>query len=578
MAMGARTWRLVGLGLVGVLLAAWASYGPFLFATCCHPVVTPFNQAWRLVSWLVWVCLLLVVYAREPTGPMWKLVLARLAVGGMWVIGYAPPDLLWTIERYRDVGDVVFGHIVLAFPTGRLTHRFDTNFIRFAYAYVIGFTTLALLFWVVPADWGRTNVFALWPNETIHRVVSNVGLAGAPILAGVVLWRLWRRYHAATPTMRRILAPVVVTVPIAMAMIGLWYVADLIDRDEIRVLMQGPLSLLASFLLPAGLLIGALRTRLARGSVADLAVELSGGLPLGGLQPVLARALRDPTLVIAYPAPEGGGYVDQDGQPVDLDHLAENRASSPLRRGDEVLAVLVHDSNLEAENPGLVRAVGSVAELALTNERLSAQVRAQLAEVRASRTRIVEAADAERSRIERDLHDGAQQRLLALAMRLQTAKVTGRQSDQLLDEATAELEAAVGEVRELARGLHPPILGDLGLAPALDALAERTPIPVEVRAPDRRYPESVERAIYFLVSESLTNVVRYAQATSVRVNVRDDDRTLSVEVRDDGRGGADPSRGSGLRGLTDRVAALGGEMTVESVAGQGTSIRAAFSL
>jgi signal transduction histidine kinase len=205
-------------------------------------------------------------------------------------------------------------------------------------------------------------------------------------------------------------------------------------------------------------------------------------------------------------------------------------------------------------------------------------VRAQLAEVRASRARIVEAADAERRRIERDLHDGAQQRLLALATRLQTAKATAQGAGDLVDEATTELEAAVSEVRELARGLHPQILTDLGLGPALEALAERAAIPVEVRAPDRRYPVAVETAAYFLVSEALTNVARHAEATGAVVTVSHQDDRLTVEIADDGSGGADVRRGTGLRGLVDRVAASGGSLTIDSQLGKGTAVRAAFPL
>jgi signal transduction histidine kinase len=249
-----------------------------------------------------------------------------------------------------------------------------------------------------------------------------------------------------------------------------------------------------------------------------------------------------------------------------------------IERDGETLAVLIHDPVDLVEDPNLVEAVGSVARLALENERLSAQVRAQLEEVRASRERIIEAGDAERRRVERDLHDGAQQRLVALAMRLQTARKTTPGAEALLDEATAELQTAVAEVRGLARGLHPTILTELGLAAAVDALAERTPIPVSVDIPETRFPEAVEATAYYVVAEAITNMTRYAEARTARVTATVEDDHLVTVVQDDGRGGADATRGSGLRGLADRVAAVRGRLEVLSPIGVGTTIRVELPL
>jgi signal transduction histidine kinase len=288
---------------------------------------------------------------------------------------------------------------------------------------------------------------------------------------------------------------------------------------------------------------------------------------------VLARALRDPSLQLAFPAPDGEGLVDADGRALP-DPTASNRAITRVEHDGELLAVLIDDPDAVAEDPGLAEAVGSVARLALENERLAAQVRAQLEEVRASRQRIVDAADAERRRVERDLHDGAQQRLVALAMRLDLARETTGASSQLLDEATAELRAAVAEVRDLARGLHPPILTEAGLRPAIEALAERAAVPVTIDAPERRYPAPVEAAAYFVINEAITNTTKYAGATAVHVTIEERDGRLTVSIRDDGHGGADPAGGSGLAGLTDRVAALGGRLDVDSPPGGGTTILA----
>jgi signal transduction histidine kinase len=240
--------------------------------------------------------------------------------------------------------------------------------------------------------------------------------------------------------------------------------------------------------------------------------------------------------------------------------------------------MLVHDPALDDEDPGLVEAVGAAARLAIENERLAAQVRAQLEEVRESRARIVEAADGERRRLERDLHDGAQQRLVALAMRLELAKEGTSGASSLLEEATAELRTAIGEVRDLAHGLHPTILTEAGLGAAVEALAERAPFPVDVDVPDGRFPGPIEATAYFIVAEALTNVARHAEASEAHVLVTVDAGQLVVTVRDDGRGGADPARGSGLRGLSDRVAAASGSLTLSSPPGKGTFVRATLPL
>jgi signal transduction histidine kinase len=204
------------------------------------------------------------------------------------------------------------------------------------------------------------------------------------------------------------------------------------------------------------------------------------------------------------------------------------------------------------------------------------------AELNASRARILEAAFTERRRLERNLHDGAQQRLVALAIQL---RMLERRLDEperagpLLRAATEELEQALEELRELARGLHPAVLHDRGLAPALETLAARAPLPVSVEGvPDERLGEPLEAAVYFVVAESLTNAVKHAEASELRVRMDATAGELRVEIADDGRGGADPDTGSGLRGLADRVEALGGRLALDSPPGAGTVVRAALPL
>jgi signal transduction histidine kinase len=208
---------------------------------------------------------------------------------------------------------------------------------------------------------------------------------------------------------------------------------------------------------------------------------------------------------------------------------------------------------------------------------LDAELRESLEELRASRARVVQAGDAARRRIERDLHDGAQSRLVALSLLLRSAR---RRADadpelaELLDRAQEELQTSLGELRELARGIHPAVLTERGLEPALDALAARAPVPVSLAVEAGPLPGPVESTAYFVVSEGLTNVAKYSRATEASVTVRRVDGRVTVDVTDDGVGGADATRGSGLRGLADRVASLDGTLALDSPAGGGTRLRA----
>jgi signal transduction histidine kinase len=333
---------------------------------------------------------------------------------------------------------------------------------------------------------------------------------------------------------------------------------------------------IAAFIaLPLALLAGFLRARLARAGVGDLLLELER-TPPQGIREALARALGDPTLDVAFWLPERREFVDAGGQTVDLPADGGSRAVTRLEENGEPLAALVHDASLRDE-PKLVRAAGAAARLALENARLHADMRAQLAKVQESRVRIVTAADDERRRIERDLHDGAQQRLVALALQLRSAQRqldanVDPELDELISSTVDGLQLAVEELRELAHGVHPAILTEDGLAAALDAITARTPLPVTLDVSDDRLSPQVEATAYYVVCEALANVVKHARATRASVSAQRRNGMLVVEVDDDGIGGARPDDGSGLRGLTDRVEALGGRLRIESPVGGGTRI------
>jgi signal transduction histidine kinase len=296
----------------------------------------------------------------------------------------------------------------------------------------------------------------------------------------------------------------------------------------------------------------------------------------GPVRELLAESLGDRTVAIAYWLPDRGVFVDEVGRPVTLPDPGSGRTWTAVERDGRPVAAIVHDAALDT-TPELVQAAAAASSLAIDNERLKADLRARVEELRLSRLRIVEATDDARRRLERDLHDGAQQHLVALALELRVLKsrLGDQESAALVDGVAVRLDTAITELRELARGIHPSILTEQGLGPALRALAARTVVPVQAEIElDGRLPAPVEAAAYFLVAEALTNVDRYAGASSARLAVRRERDALLVEVADDGTGGVDLEAGSGLRGLQDRLAAVDGTMEIDSPQGAGTRLTA----
>jgi signal transduction histidine kinase len=279
---------------------------------------------------------------------------------------------------------------------------------------------------------------------------------------------------------------------------------------------------------------------------------------------------------VAYWLPEYRSYADANGQSVALPPPGGDRKVASVERDGDRVAALVYDASLD-DDPELVEAVTAAAAIALENEHLHAESQARLIELKASRERIVAAGDAERRRLERNLHDGAQQRLVGIALQLrllQNRIGDDPSAKELVTTASDELALSLAELRELAHGIH-PALREHGLPAALEALANRATVPTEVTCETPgRLPESVELAAYFVVSEALTNVAKYSQATHSTVCVTRSGPTVTIEIADDGIGGADDSRGSGLRGLADRVEALDGSLRVSSPPGAGTTVTA----
>jgi signal transduction histidine kinase len=328
---------------------------------------------------------------------------------------------------------------------------------------------------------------------------------------------------------------------------------------------QGMLVLVA-----VGLFADLLWGRWTQAAITGLVVDLGAADEAGTLRAKLARAVGDPSLVVAYRLPDLDGYVDEAGRPVELPAAGTSQTVTRLRDGDREIGALVHDIAV-LDDPDLVKAVAAAAGVAVANARLQAEVRARVSEVEGSRRRIVEAGDAERRRLERELREGAQRRLARVAELLADR---GPPTADL----QRELQAARAALTEFARGVHPRTLTETGLAAALAELSELSPVPVQVRVPEERLPLAVEAAVYYVCSEALTNVAKHAKASTVDVRVERRAGLVGVEITDDGVGGADPVRGSGLRGLADRVEALQGRLRVTSAPGSGTRILAEIPL
>jgi signal transduction histidine kinase len=471
-------------------------------------------------------------------------------------------------------------YVVLAFPSGRL----ENSLHRWLFGLAI--------FAVGPLDVARLVLGGHDPQSCVGcpttmliEVVNSPGIAGAlavalyglgAFVAASALAVLLRRWRRASPRLRYAIAPVLWAGAAGFVAVFLMVTNHFLEEpagEAPHVLLDVVTASIAF-----AFLIGLGRIRLARSAVADLVIELGNTPGPGELRTALARTLRDPSLVIAYWLPDAERYVDADGHPVVLPVEDHERSVTIVHRDGHTIAALLHDPALR-EDEQLVESVCAAAGLAMENERLQAQLRARLEELTASRTRIVEATQAERRRIERDLHDGSQQQLVSVAMTLGLADsrflAEPESAQTFLREARTGLSEALEDLRELSRGIYPGILTERGLAPALDELAARGHLPVElvVSLPER-LPERVETAAYFTVSEALTNVAKYAHATNVGVRVERVDGRAVIQVRDDGTGGADPSRGSGLRGLRDRVEALGGHLTLQSPPGKGTVVEA----
>ncbi|MGK5682758.1 sensor histidine kinase [Actinoplanes sp. URMC 104] len=515
----------------------------------------------------VWILLAYVVcgliaWTRRPGSAFGRLLVLVGFGAALSNLAWSPHPLLFTVGQAVDLLVVaLFLHVFLAFPSGRLS-GWPRVLVVTAYAVSIGLQLTAMAL----GAFGPDNLLAVADRPLAANVVHAVELLSlsALLLAGVGLLAVRLR---AGP-LRRSVRWLVGSFALGLVSLAVLLVMGMLAVPGFTAVQRVTLVVLG--LAPVAFLAGLLDVRLARASVGELVVALRS--EPDDLTPALSRALRDPTASLLYWLPQYRTWVDHDGRPRTLPEPAR-----VIRRDGQPVAAIAHHPDVAAE-PDLLDAVAAAVEMVLDNGRLRAELKAGLAEVRGSRARVLEAGRRERRRLERDLHDGAQQRLVGLSLRLSLLENrlgADPSARQAVAEARAEVATSLGELRDLAHGLYPAVLSGHGLAVALESVAARAPVPVRLEIGiDGRLPEAIEVAAYYVVCESLTNVGRHARATGATVSVRRAGEALMVQVEDDGVGGADTEQGSGLRGLADRVEALGGTLRVWSPAGGGTRLRA----
>ncbi|MGI8762835.1 MAG: sensor histidine kinase [Ilumatobacteraceae bacterium] len=534
-----------------------------------------------VVPGLVMIAAGLLIRSRRPQNRCWWLL---VAASFAWYVGdfehSTNDDVVLGAFAFGGWYGLFLGWAVLAFPSGRLQHHRDKVLVAALFALLAARSVSRVFLHVRPdfAGYGVENRFLPISDDRWWRMVEDVFAWGyAATMLGLLVSVADRWLRSSRPG-RRMVSPALSAATALAAAVAYEYAIGW--NADVPVATGLPIYYVVWWAYAAvalALVIGLLRLRGTRSAVVDLVAELGHDAPPARLGDALGRALGDASLTLLPWSAAAESYVDDRARPVQLPVDQPNRAITRIERRGGPVAALVHDIAL-LEDPGLVNAIVAAVRLTVDNEQLQAEIETQLAEVAASRSRIVAAGDAERRRIERDLHDGAQQRLvtIALALRLAETRLDGDASPRVravLSQAVQDLGDAIDELRNLARGIHPAILSESGLGAAIESLVSRSPLPVRLDIDLADEPSSaIAAAAYFAVSEALTNVVKHANAQDVTVRAVASDGMIRVEVIDDGDGGANAHGGSGLRGVADRVASVGGTLRLHSPAAGGTRV------
>jgi len=522
------------------------------------------------------------VWSRRPESVFGALMTAvgfGACVGSLRVA--TDPAIFITGLIFIALPYAVLYHMLLAFPTGKLPTRLQRALVLIGYASALVAHPLQVLFQDTARAGLPPNPLLLAAAPEVVGAISRLRFAVGLLLILVLLAIIVVRVRNSGRTARRRLLPVVLTSGAVFLLFGAWYVAVLFGAPTPLQESLEWARIVALATVPFGFLVGMLHSRVAGASAtSDLIARF--GTPMRdqrGLREVLAQGLEDPSVELAYWLPAEGRYVDLDGRPVAIPAEGDDvRTATLVEREGQPVGAFIHDASLDHE-PERLRAAAAAVALTLDNERLHAELRARLDELSASRRRIVQAGHDERKRIERNLHDSTQQRLTSVAMALglvhSRMNADPRAADDALRQAREGLAVALAELRSLSQGIHPGILSERGLTAAVEDLAYASPLPIKVTANlAGTAVEDVETTAYYVVAEALANVTKHARASGVQVQLREVRGQLIVAVSDDGVGGADASRGTGLRGLSDRIQALGGSLRVDSPTGEGTRLTA----
>ena len=534
-----------------------------------EPLVIAFLSSFLTVAYVLCG---LIAWSRRPASRFGPLMVAAGVANFLTGLSWTTSDVPFTIGQSFDlIPPVLFLHVFLAYPSGRLRSRSERILVAAAYgtAIVLQLVRMAL------GGFGPHNLIEVSPDPGAGLAVLRVQLVAVSVFCLCGLGILVARRVREGRPLRRSLALLTDAFALGLVMIPFLLVSAAFGGPMVAEIRWA--TFLTLGLAPVAFLIGLLHDRLVRSSVGDLFVELREDPVPADVRDALARALRDPSLTLGFWLPEYGTFADLDGRPLKLPEGDAKRAMTLIDRDGAHVAVLLHDPALDDERE-LLAAVTAAAGIALENGRLHAALRARLEELKGSRARMVDAGQRERKRLERDLHDGAQQRLIALSLELGLLE-DGLQTDpgtqKRLDQARREIAKSLEELRAVARGIHPAVVSGHGLEVALEQLAARAPVPVRLRVTiGSRLPEPLEVAAFYLVSEGLVNIAKHAHALTASVDVERINGNVVIEVLDDGVGGADSERGSGLRGMADRVEALDGRLQVWTPHGGGTRLRA----
>ncbi|HEY8581747.1 MAG TPA: ATP-binding protein, partial [Capillimicrobium sp.] len=546
----------------------------------------PVEPAWLVVLFPmlagVYLAAGVIAALRRPNNAMGSLLVAgALAWLLAAMVNLEPTALIVVGMVCATLPLAVVVHLLHAFPSGRL--RGSASRAMVAFGYVVALVLQAPLYLFGQGSLAPYDALQLADRPDLAEAGRWVqdGFGVILILATAVL--LAQRMRDAQPAQRRVLGPLFAYGIFAVVfVVASAQLADhvLAGYQEERVVAQ--LALLAG--VPLAFAATVLRGGFARmGEVDELGAWLgaeTGGRPT--LARALAHALGDPSLRLALWVPDAGGFVDFEGHPVTLPAQAAGRGIEEVRRGERLIGAIDYDAMIIGDH-ALVEAAGRMTAIALDHERLTVELLASREALRRSRQRILDAADGERRRVARDLHDGLQGQLVVLAIaadRLASDAAVPPAAQTTAVGLRIGLERVVDELRALVQGVMPAALIERGLPAATEDLADRMPLPTALRIdgdlgyPAGKLPAAVELAGYFVVAEALANTVKHARASEVSIVMERPDGHLRIEIRDDGVGGAVAGSGTGMRGMADRVDVLGGRLTVTSPAGGGTSVLA----